>query len=65
LLFEQTDSIKEQRKKMQLNMMTEQKKEGQAPRKKAEKHVPEVAISAKFLMQQKKDQEKAAEKAKK
>jgi len=43
-------------------MITEKKKDAGAGKKKADKHVPEVVTSAKFLMQEKKDNEKAAAK---
>jgi hypothetical protein len=54
--------IKDQRKKMQLAMVGETRREAAAGKKKVEKHVPEVVTSAKFLMQEKKDSEKAAAK---
>ena len=59
--------IKEQRKKMQLAMVGERRAKDTlaGAKKKTEKHVPEVVTSAKFLMQEKKDTEKAAAKDKK
>lgn len=62
MIVEQADMIKDQRKKMQLAMVGEKRREAAAGKKKAEKHVPEVVTSAKFLMQEKKDSEKAAAK---
>jgi hypothetical protein len=62
MIVEQADMIKDQRKKMQLAMVGEKRKEAAAGKKKVEKHVPEVVTSAKFLMQEKKDNEKAAAK---
>jgi len=47
---------------MQLSMVAEKRKESAAGKKKSEKNVPEVVTSAKFLMQEKKDSEKAAKK---
>jgi hypothetical protein len=44
---------------MQLAMVNERSKKDAGSKKKAEKHVPEVVTSAKFLMQEKKDAEKA------
>lgn len=44
---------------MQLAMVAEKKGSAAGAKKKAEKHVPEVVTSAKFLMQEKKDSEKA------
>lgn len=52
MIEEQADMIKEQRKKMQLAMVSERKKEQAAAagiKKKNEKHVPEVVVSAKFI----------------
>lgn len=43
---------------MQLAMVGERTRKD-AGKKKAEKHVPEVVASAKFIMQEKKDSEKA------
>ena len=65
MIVEQADQIKDQRKKMQLAMVQEKRKEAAANKKKNEKNVPEVAVSAKFIMQEKKDSEKAAAKEKK
>ncbi len=62
-MVEQADQIKEQRKKMQLNMVTEKQRKDALGKKKTEKHVPEVVTSAKFLMQEKKDSDKEREKA--
>ena len=63
MVVEQADQIKDQRKRMQLAMVNERsRKDANAGKKKAEKNVPEVATSAKFLMQEKKDSEKAAAK---
>lgn len=62
MVVEQAEQIKDQRKKMQLAMVGEKKKGEAAGKKKTEKHVPEVVTSAKFLMQEKKDSEKAAAK---
>jgi hypothetical protein len=67
MVMEQASQIKDQRKKMQLAMVSERKAKDSAAgaKKKAEKHVPDVVTSAKFLMQEKKDNEKAAAKEKK
>jgi hypothetical protein len=65
MIVEQADQIKDQRKKMQLAMVGEKRAREAGAKKKAEKHVPEVVTSAKFLMQEKKDNEKAAAKEKK
>lgn len=62
LIVEQAEQIKDQRKKMQLAMVGEKRKDAAGGKKKTEKHVPEVVTSAKFLMQEKKDNEKAAAK---
>jgi hypothetical protein len=58
MIVEQADQIKDQRKRMQLAMVSERSRKD-AGKKKAEKHVPEVVASAKFIMQEKKDSEKA------
>lgn len=59
---EVAEQIKEQRKKMQLSLVTEKKTETAAKAKPVKK-VPEVVTSAKFLMMEKKDREKEADKA--
>ena len=68
MVVEQAEQINEQRKKMQLAMVGEKRKEAQAAakqgKKKAEKHVPEVVTSAKYLVAEKKESEKAAAKGK-
>lgn len=57
-LAEQNDAIEKHKKKVQLTLM-EKKKVVEAPRKKAKKQVPIVVQSAKFLMAEKKEAEKA------
>ena len=47
---------------MQLAMVAEKKKDAAALKAKPVKNVPEVVTSAKFIMAEKKDQEKAAAK---
>lgn len=64
MLNEQAEAIKEQRRKMQTSLVAEKKK-GAETGKKNEKSVPEVVQSAKFLEKEKKESEKAQEKAKK
>lgn len=65
LLVEQAEQIKDQRKKMQLALVAEKKKEQAANKVKKEKNVPLVAQSAKFITAEKKEFDKAQEKAKK
>lgn len=62
MIVEQAEAIKDQRKKMQLAMVAEKKKDAAALKAKPVKNVPEVVTSAKFIMAEKKDQEKAAAK---
>lgn len=66
MLLEQADAIQEQRKKMAMTMMQERQKkdQGAAQKKKPVKHVPQVVTSAKFIMQEKKESEKAEGKGK-
>ena len=50
---------------MQLTYGTEKRKESAANKKKSEKHVPQVVSSAKFIMAEKKEKDKAAGKSEK
>jgi hypothetical protein len=59
LLVEQAEQIMEQRKMMQLTLVAEGKKEAAAGKKKPKKNVPEVVQSAKFIVAEKKEAEKA------
>ncbi len=62
-LSEQNTAIKEHKKKVQVSMMD--KRAGSGAGKKKEKTVPLVAQSAKFLVAEKKEAEKAAKAAEK
>lgn len=66
-ILEQADAIKDERKKMQLNLIRQKRSESASAKKVSVKHVPRVVQSAKFLMAEKKEAEKelkAAEKKK-
>ncbi len=57
-LSEQTDAIKEQKKKIQMQMMSDQNKTAGKEKKISVKHVPRVSVSAKYITADKKEAEK-------
>lgn len=66
-VMEQADAIKDERKRMQLNLVRQKRSESASAKKASVKNVPRVVQSAKFLMAEKKEAEKelkAAEKKK-
>ena len=57
-LQEQTESIKDQKKKIQMQMMSDQNKVAGKEKKEAVKQVPRVSVSAKYITADKKEAEK-------